>query len=256
MGDDDVLVVALARLLEGGGQRLGVRHRVGQLEGGVEVVVDADHQHVQARRRRRLGAGPGDLGARRDRGDEVGAVVGDELDGVLAGVERHRLLQGDRPPCGRSRLFHHADGDAVDAPLGATDAAALVGEPRLHGDKIDGEIVLDLVRGDGDAGHAAAVEQLGEVELGGGVLHLAVGIAGELLAHQVGAVEDLVELVDAEDLEAADDGQHVRALGRSVEEALRRHGEPFAALRSRSRLASSSPVRRSKFDASRRSCPR
>ena len=69
-------------------------------------------------------------------------------------------------------------------------------------------------------------------------LHLAAGIAGELLAHEVGAVEDLVELVDAEDLEAADDGEHIRAFGRSVEEALRRYGQPFAALEAK-RLASS-----------------
>ena len=82
-----------------------------------------------------------------------------------------------------------------------------------------------------DAGHAAAVEQLGEVELGDSLSDLAVGVAGKLLAHQVGAVEDLVELVDAEDLKASDDGQHVRALGRRVEEALWRYGEPFAGLR-------------------------
>ena len=42
--------------------------------------------------------------------------------------------------------------------------------------------------------------------------HLAIRIAGQLLAHQVGAIEDLVELVDAVDLKASHDGEHLRAL--------------------------------------------
>ena len=54
VGDDHVLVVALARLLQGGGEGLGVGDRVGELQAGVEVVVDADHQHVEPRRRRGL----------------------------------------------------------------------------------------------------------------------------------------------------------------------------------------------------------
>ena len=53
MGDDHVLVVALARLLECGGQRLGVRDRIGEFQTGIEVVVDTDDQYVESRRRRR-----------------------------------------------------------------------------------------------------------------------------------------------------------------------------------------------------------
>ena len=105
-----------------------------------------------------------------------------------------------------------------------------------------GEVSCGLVRDDGDAGHAAAVEQLGEIELGGGLSHLAVGVAGELLAHQVGAVEGLVELVDAEHLEAADDAEHLRALGRGVEEALRGDGQPLAACCSDAASPAASPV--------------
>ena len=54
----------------------------------VHVGVDADGQDVQLR----LGLvrGPRELdgGARRQRGQQVAAVVGDHLDGVVAGIER------------------------------------------------------------------------------------------------------------------------------------------------------------------------
>ena len=75
------------------------------------------------------------------------------------------------------------------------------------------EVSWACVRCDGDGGHAAAVDQLGEVELGGGLSDLAMGVTSKLLAHQVGTIEGLVELVDAEHLETAHDGEHLRTSG-------------------------------------------
>ena len=79
-------------------------------------------------------------------------------------------------------------------------------------------------------GHAAAVDQLGEVEVGGGLSDLAMGVTSKLLAHQVGTIEGLVELVDAKHLETAHDGEHLRTSARSIKEALRRKAQPLAAL--------------------------
>ena len=236
VGDEHALVVPPARLREGGSKRLGIRHGVFEPECGVEVVVDAHREHVEPRRHRRLGAGPLDLGARRDRGDQVGAVVGDDLDGVLARIEGHGLLQGDGlAGRGRGRLLDHADGDAVDAPLCRPMPPPWSATTRLHGDEIVGRRLLRLVRDDGHRGHAAAVDQLAEVEPGGGGLDLAVGVAGQLLAHQVGAVELLVELVDAEHLQAAHDSEHLGALGRRVEEPLGRDDQPLVLRRQQQR---------------------
>jgi hypothetical protein len=57
-----------------------------------------------------------------------------------------------------------------------------------------------LLRGEDDAWQLAACRQLGEVEVRSGRLDLAVGIAGQLLAYGIGAVEGLAVLVDLDNI--------------------------------------------------------
>jgi hypothetical protein len=57
----------------------------------------------------------------------------------------------------------------------------------------------------------AACHHLVEVELSCRRLHLAVRIAGEFLAHEIGAVESIVHLLDGRNLEPADDAQIFRS---------------------------------------------
>ena len=70
------------------------------------------------------------------------------------------------------RTVGHADGHAVDAPLDLADAAARIGNLGLDSDEIRGRCIalcLDQTRWS-----RSAVEDLVKVELGGGLLHLAV----------------------------------------------------------------------------------
>src|SRR5262245_24081213 len=89
---------------------------------------------------------------------------------------------------------------------------------------------------------ADALDQLGEIEPDCSRFRLAVGIAGELFAHQVGVAE-LGELFEAVGLEAADDGRQLRAcaLGRCGEVPLGGNSKPLVVFPSK-RVASNSPV--------------
>ena len=218
----------LAASSERVGQRLGVGHGVGQVEFRVCVFVETERQDEQASllcgayRRRR----PGHRSARRYGGDQIGAVIGDHFYDITAFIERKAAAQAQRLACGRGRPVD-ADGDFVDAPFHAPDAAVARG---------DFDFGIDLRRGGAAAvcrrkkthrGRAAAGEHLVEVELRRRLAHEPARIAREFFAHQIGAVERLIDLVDADGFEPAHHVQQRRPVGGGRKEALRDDRDPL-----------------------------
>jgi hypothetical protein len=150
LGDEDLVVETGRRLLHADAEGLGVVH--GEIERReveiasrsrrrpslVLVSVDADGQDVQLRLDLVRGSRELHGDARRRRGQQVLAVVGDHLDDVVAGIERQLLGEGVHITATLG-LRRHGGGDAVDAPLDAADAATvLLVDGRLDFDELGG----------------------------------------------------------------------------------------------------------------------
>ena len=164
-------------------------------------------------------------------GEQVAAFVGDDFDPVFARVEGEFLRDlVVRPrPGGRAP---HAGGDAVQAPFDAPDALAAIRYARRDGEEVLAGAGAGLVRGDDHGGWRPGVEHLVEVDDPGGSRNLAIGIARQRLAHQIGVEQRLMHLPDSNRFETAHDGEHICIAMRTGEETFGCDREPFAGLRS------------------------
>ena len=79
-----------------------------------------------------------------------------------------------------------------------------------------------------DARRQSACHDLVEVEPRGGGGHLAVGVAGQRLADQIGPVERIVDLIDGQGVEAANEDEVLRSALGGVEESFRGLDDPGA----------------------------
>src|SRR5207244_10613210 len=96
LGDLDPLVEPTAcppqRLADG----TGIRRRIVQPQPAIPIIVDSNRERVEARRGLRALASPFHLDPCRLGGDQALFVIGDDLDTVVAGVERQCATKRNR----------------------------------------------------------------------------------------------------------------------------------------------------------------
>ena len=196
-GDVDALIELVAGFLETVRQRLGVRHGEDELQTAVVVVVDTDGEYMQPRRCR--GQHSGLMAHRYDDGiggNQALCVVRHDLDAVVAGAERQCLAH----PARQSARVDRERG-AVDAPFHLTDAAALVDDAGFDLDRGPTSLTRPPLL------HLPAAPQLrlwaprrwpspGRGRALRPLPYLAVWVAGELFAYEIGPMQRIIELVD------------------------------------------------------------
>jgi hypothetical protein len=213
----------------------GVRHREPQPQAPVPIVVDPHSEHIEARPLGGRCAGrPPDIDPRRLGGDQALGVVGDDLDAIVAGLQDQGAADDEGFASRRSGLrseaaLIEAERHAIDPPFDLADTTALVGDSCLHIDLLARDGRTGLRRDNLDRGSTAARDDLGEIEPGRGLLHLAVRVTVELLPHEVGPVERLIGLVDGIGLEPTCHAEQICALLERIEEALGSERDPLAA---------------------------